>query len=307
MGGKGEGMSKTPNSVGSVMPELAAPQYGFWHTINSALETLERLGVSSRRITIRMAGLGWPAGWIVDQRPEAGTTLTADTVIEVWAAGLGLFHTLPVGMWDRAGDGNIGTQEIVELFDDPFQKAAHWIWEGARIYNLHALACERWIRLFGIDPAQWPKENWYELALLLPPLQRLAGTEEGIRTALRQLLGVEVLEITPQRSFLPIPAEHRCALGRHNRQLGLDTVMGKRVEGLRALEIRLGPMTLARWEDLQQPEGRRRLETVLDLCMPVHQERRVTYEVLDRRKAPRLGLAEANSRLAVNSYLGHGA
>lgn len=303
-------MSTAAGLASVPMPEMAAPQYGFRHNINSALETLEHLGISSRRITIRMAGLGWPAGWIVEQKPEAGTPLAPDTAIELSVAGLGLFHSLPVGMWDRAGDGNIGTQEIVELFDDPFQKAAHWIWEGARIYNLRIedqLASSRWIKLFGIDPSAWPEEDWYELALLVPPLQRLAGTEEGIRMALRQLLGVEVFEIVPRRHFLPIAPQHRCALGRGNWQLGLDTVLGKRVEGLRALEIRLGPLTLARYEELQMPEGQRRLAAVLHLCMPVYQAWRVSYEVLNRRRAPRLGLAESNARLAVNSYLGRAA
>jgi hypothetical protein len=303
-------MNSATDLASPLMPEMAAPQYGFRHTIDSALETLEHLGVSSRRITIRMAGLGWPSGWIVEQKPDAGMPLTPDTAVELSVSGLGLFHCLPVGMWDRGGNGQIGTQEIVELFDDPFQKAAHWIWEGARVYNLRPedkVACGRWIKLFGIEPAEWPEENWYELALLLPSLQRLAGHEESMRMALRQLLGVEVFEIIPRPRFLPVPPEHRCALGRRNWQLGIDTVVGRRVEDLRALEIRLGPLTLARYGELQRPESQLRLAAVLDLCMPLHQPWRVSYEVLDRRRAPRLGLAESNACLGVNSYLGHAA
>src|SRR4051794_23941146 len=106
-------MSAADILAGPPMPEMAAPQYGFRHNVNSALETLEKLGVSARRVTIRMAGLGWPAGWIVEQSPPAGAPLLADTPVELSVSGLGLFHCLPVGMWDRAGDGNIGTQEIV--------------------------------------------------------------------------------------------------------------------------------------------------------------------------------------------------
>jgi predicted component of type VI protein secretion system len=289
------------------MPEMAAPQYGFRHTVDSALETLERLGVSARRITIRMAGLGWPAGWVIEQAPAAGALLMPDTMVRLSVAGLGLFHRLPVAMWERAGDGRIGTQEIVELFDDSFQKAAHWIWEGARIYNLRREdqpACGRWIELFGLRPADWPRENWHELALLLPALQRIAGREEGIRTALWQLLGLPVYGIVPRRRFLEIPAASRAALGRANRQLGIDTVIGARVEDLRALDIRLGPLTLARYTELQRPESQRRLEAVLKLTLPLHQAWTVSYEVLDRARAPRLGIAEANARLAVNSYLG---
>lgn len=289
------------------MPEMAAPQYGFRHTVDSALETLERLGVSSRRITIRMAGLGWPSGWVIGQAPAAGAPLNPDTAVRLSVAGLGLFHCLPSAMWERAGEGRIGTQEIVELFDDPFQKAAHWIWEGARIYNFRRedkLACSRWIELFGLRAADWPQENWHELALLLPALQRIAGREEGIRTALWQLMGVPVDRIVSRRRLLGIPAAHRAILGRANRQLGIDTAIGARVEDLRALEVRLGPITLAHYDDLQRPESRRRLKAVLNLCMPLHQAWSVSYEVLDRARAPRLGIADANARLAVNSYLG---
>jgi hypothetical protein len=308
MDGKGSGMS-TPTAI-APMPEMAAPQYGFRHNINSALTTLENLGVSPRRITIRMAGLGWPSGWVVEQKPEAGSPLAADTVVELSVAGLGLFHSLPVGMWDRGVDGAIGAKEIAELFDDPFQKAAHWTWEGARIYNLRPEdrpACGRWIRLFGLDPAAWPEENWYELALLLPALQRQAGREEGIRAALRQLMGLEIVELIPRRRYLPIPAAARCAPGRRNFQLGLDTVIGSRVEDIRAVEIRLGPITLGRYDELQRPESQRRLAAALRLSVPLGQQWSISYEVLDRRRAPRLGIPEANARLAVNTYLGQAA
>jgi len=291
----------------SVMPEMAAPQYGFRHNIHSALTALEQLGVSARRITIRMAGPGWPAGWVVAQKPEAGASLTVDTIVELSVAGPGLFHALPVGMWNSGPEDEIGTKDIVELFDDPFQKAAHWIWEGARIYNLRpddTPACGRWMRLFGLEPSDWPEESWYELALLLPGLQRLAGREEGIRLALRQLLGLPVLQLTPRRRFLPIPETLRCAPGVRNRQLGLDSIIGRRLEDLHSVEIRLGPMPLDRYDELQLPENRRRLNAVLRLAMPLGQVWSISYEVLDRRRAPRLGIAAANSRLGVNAYLG---
>jgi hypothetical protein len=291
----------------SVMPEMAAPQYGFRHNIHSALTALEQLGVSARRITIRMAGPGWPAGWVVGQKPAAAVPLTVDTMVELSVAGPGLFHALPVGMWNSGPEESIGTKEIVELFDDPFQKAAHWIWEGARIYNLRpedTPACGRWIRLFGLEPSLWQEESWYELALLLPVLQRFAGREEGIRLALRQLLGLEALRLIPRRRFLPIPETLRCAPGAHNRQLGLDSIIGGRLEDLHSVEIRLGPITLDRYDELQLSENRRRIDAVLRLVMPVGQTWSVSYEVLDRRRAPRLGIAEANSRLGVNAYLG---
>src|SRR5688572_7223823 len=84
-----------------VMPDLASPHFHFHHTLHSGLEILAALGISGRRITVRMAGLGWRPDWIVEQSPSPGTLLHPDVLIQLAIAGLGFFHRLPVGMWDR--------------------------------------------------------------------------------------------------------------------------------------------------------------------------------------------------------------
>jgi hypothetical protein len=289
------------------MPDVAHSHYGFHHNVHSALETLSGLGISSRRVTVRMAGLGYPSGWVTGQQPEAGAVLTPDAIIVLRVAGLGLFHHLPVAMWDTGGEAAVGTREIVELFDDPFQKAAHWIWEGARVYDIHPgnlPACARWITLFGIEPADWPEENWYQLALVLPQLHAVAGREEGLRMALHHLLDLDLLEIRFHPAFSYLPAEKLSQLGRKSSQLGIDAIVGDRVEDLRSSEVRIGPVTLRRYYEFQQKPNRRRLEAVLKFCLPFHQSFKHSFEVLDRHRPPRLGSEEENARLGINSHMG---
>src|SRR5260370_33729208 len=58
-----------------VMPDLAQPHYGFYHTVDSALEILASLGISAPRVKIHMAGPGWEPRRVVDQSPPPGTVL----------------------------------------------------------------------------------------------------------------------------------------------------------------------------------------------------------------------------------------
>src|SRR6516225_5467678 len=97
------------------MPCFESGFFGFHHTIDSALEVLGYLGVSSSRITVEMAGRGYPARWVLAQTPPPGAPLDPGVMITLKVAGLGYFHALPAGMWDRGGESEIGTQEIVAV------------------------------------------------------------------------------------------------------------------------------------------------------------------------------------------------
>ena len=150
------------NEAMARMPDFCDASHGFHHTVDSALDVLSELDISPARITIRMAGRGWHPFWVVEQEPAPGEPLGSDASIVLHVSGLGLFHSLPVGMWERGGDAELGTKEILELFDDPVQKAARWMREGDRLFDLrpdHLEACSRWISLFGLNPEDWPPES----------------------------------------------------------------------------------------------------------------------------------------------------
>lgn len=289
------------------MPGLTESQHGFHHTVDSALGIFSALGISASRITLRMAGRGLPTRWIAAQKPVAGTPLGPGENIELEVAGLGYFHNLPTAFWDSGGESEMGTREIVGVIDDPYQKAAHWLRQGARLFDIGANnpdACARWIALFGMNPEHWPAQIWYPLAVLLPSLQSLAGKEYGMRFALHLMLGLPLEGIRRAARFRRLAEPGLSLLGERMSRLGVDAIVGDRVEDLAQLTLVIGPVPLDTYYAFQEEGRKGLLDAVLYLIAPCHQRYRVAWSIEDRAKAPALGIEERNSRLGLNSYLG---
>lgn len=289
------------------MPDLAQSHYGFHHTVDSALEIFASLGIASNRITISMAGRGLPSRWVASQRPAAGTAIASGDTIELQIAGLGYFHHLPVAMWDTGGESELGTREITSVLDDPYQKAAHWLREGARLFDISATnldACARFITLFGLNPEDWPTTSWYNLAILLPSLQSLAGKENGMRFALNLMLGLPLETIRRKRRYLYMTEDELSLTGERMSRLGVDLIVGDHVEDLAQLTMVLGPVSLDTFYAFQSPDQKSLLNAVLYLVTAAHQRCTVAWSILDRNRAPQLGVEECNARLGLNSHLG---
>lgn len=290
-----------------VMPCLESGFFGFHHTVDSALKVLSELGVSPSRITLRMDGRGLPSRWIVTQDPPPGSDLGPGVSVSLSVAGLGYFHALPVGMWDKGGDDGPGTREIMELLDDPLQKATHWIREGARLFDIqpdNLNACSRWISLFGLTPEDWPAEIWYNLSLILPSLQQLAATERGIELIFSLLLQLPVNEIRYFPSFRKLPENDLSLLADRYCRLGVDSIVGDRVEDLAGVLLEVGPVALETYYEYQLEEKKWLFTQVLDLCTSCQRKCRVKWVVLDQKKSLRLGHESQNTRLGINSHLG---
>ncbi len=289
------------------MPCLESGFFGFHHTVDSALNVLSELGVSASRITLRMDGRGLPSRWVVAQDPPPGSNLGPSVNVTLSVAGLGYFHALPVGMWDKGGEVGPGTQEILELLDDPLQKATHWIREGGRLFEIqpgNLTACSRWISLFGLAPDEWPAETWYTLSLILPSLQQLAATEQGIALIFQLLLQLPIQGIRYFPSFRELPDNEWSLLADKSCRLGVDFIVGNRVEDLAGVLLVVGPVRLSHYYEFQESKKKRLFTAVLDLCMSCQHKCRVKWVVLDPEKAPRLGCETENSRLGINSHLG---
>jgi len=289
------------------MPELAHGFQGFHHTLDSALAILCDLGVAAARVTLRMAGRGYPTRWVVEQDPAPGEELHPGASIRLSIAGTGVFNALPIGMWEQGGEVEPGTREIVEVLDDPLQKAGLWLREGARLFDIqpgNPAACSRWIGLFGLNAEDWPEEMWYKLALILPSLHELAGKERGIRFALNFLLDLPLKEIRRSQTFQYFEANAVSRTGMCFSRLGVDAILGARVEDLARLTLLTGPVELRTYYDFTGDEKRKLLEAVLDLVCPCYQRRKLQWVVLDPTKPPRLGDELQNGRLGINSYLG---
>jgi hypothetical protein len=292
----------------AVMPDLTAARHGYHHTADSALVSLAQLGIGPDRITIRKAGRGWAPRRVVAQNPEAGTPLKPNVLVTLAVEGEGLFDHLPVGMREVTEAGRFGTEELVSLVDDPVEKAAHFVRQGGLYFDLrpgNPAGCARWIRLFGVEPEDWRRDCWYRLALLLPRLRSLAGTEAGLRLALQLLLEVDLVSYHWRWRRTLIAEGDRSQLGARASQIGVDWIIGDGVDDEVALEITLGPISLDRYRRFDtEEEEQRLLKQVMTLVTPYHWEYEIRWLVGDTKRAPRLGVAEENSVLGVNFHLG---
>jgi len=289
------------------MPDVTQPRHGFHHTIDTAILTLLRLGVGTDRITVRKAGRGWRRSRVIEQQPAAGAPLRQDVVVELSVEGDGMFHHLPVGMREASRDGEIGTRELVSIFDDAVEKAAVYMRLGGPFFNVRPEnpgGCARWIKLFGIEPEDWPKEKWYKLAILLPCLRYLTGRESGLRLAMRMLLDLEIKSISwrPRRTLMD--ASDRSLLASAMSRLGVDMIVGDGIDDEALMEITLRAETLEEFRRRQTDEGQKRINQVMRLVAPYHWVYRFKWLIGDVSRAPRLGMESENAVLGVNSHLG---
>ena len=291
------------------MPAFAAGTHAYRHSVDSALVSLAALGVAPYRIQLRRGGMqGAASGSVVAQRPAAGEPITPGTLIELEIAGLGFSHALPVGMWDSGGDAAAGTREILEAFDDPLEKLKHWFHEGAPLFRLapdDPAANARWLALFGVDAAGWPRSMWLKMASLIARMGQLSCSQSGCAFVLQVLLGLPVQSFLYRPTETELPPEMMSGLGSRASQLGVTMLLGSHVEELATLVVELGPVPLATYERYtENAEGAALLARTLKLVMPCSRSYEITWAVEDRTQAPRLGMAAQNARLGINTHMG---
>jgi len=293
------------------MPDFCQPRCHFRHTTDSALETLSRMGVSQRQITVRILGTGWRKHTVVEQVPVPGTPLHESTEITLSISGLPLFHTLPFGMRNSSGQDGPSTEEVVSLFDDPIQKLRHAVDNPLTLFDLREdrpEILERFIRLFMIDPDNWPRQLWFKLATFLPSLPSIGGTELGLRQALRIFLDLEVYRIIRRTRTVALAHKDYSRLGNAFCRLGIDFVCGQHLADFQGIVLVLGPVSLDQYYEFTERRPLL-LRRVLDLVLPFHlsyeeESLWIRWQVGDSRLRPRLGVAEKNCKLGINSHLG---
>ena len=291
------------------MPALALGKHSHHHTIHSALATLEALGIGAHRISIERSGReAVLPGTVVGQMPGPGTPLLPDTRIRLQIAGLGFSHALPVGMWDSGGERELGTRELLGDVDDPLEKLKHWFHDGAPLFRLSPddpAACARWLTLFGMDPQVWPRSMWYTLATLVANISQCSCSQQGCAFVLRTVLGLPVQQFRHRPNWSHLPDAMCSGLGRQSSRLGVDLLLGDKLEEPASLEIEIGPVSIDRYEYFAETEeGQALLQRLLEWIMPVRTKTEVRWSVLDRSRPPQLGVREGNSRLGINTHMG---
>jgi predicted component of type VI protein secretion system len=211
-------------------------------------------------------------------------------------------------MWDSGGESAAGTREILEPFDDALEKLRFWFHEGAPLFRItpdDPIACARWISLFGIDPQEWPRSLWYRLASLVASLPTLSCSQSGFAFVLDVLLDLPIKSLSWHRTFVALPHSAVSALGARSSLLGVDTIVGDAIEDLASLEIEIGPVSLAIYQQFTaDAAGAELLQRTLHMIMPLSTSFDLRWSVLDQTQAPRLGIPEQNARLGINTHMG---
>jgi hypothetical protein len=290
-----------------VMPDFQAPQYGYRHTVDSAVFSLVAIDMDPDRVTMRRAGRGWTKRRIVSQEPIPLSSIGSDDVV-LNVAGEGLFDRLPTGLRDRGTDTEPGLDALLDVFDDPSEKASCYVRQGGLYFDLRSdnpTGCARWIRAFGIAPEDWPAETWYALGRFLPFLHRLAGREVGIRLGVKVLLGLEIFRLHRKWRRTALADDALTQIGGTSTRLGVDFIVGQTIEDEAVLEIVLGPVTLAEYRRHQSRDMKGLLELVLNLVLPCHVVHVVEWMVGNPEHRPRLATQEENTVLGINMHLGN--
>jgi hypothetical protein len=294
-----------------VMPDLVSPTRGVRHTVDSAIPTLERLGVRPDRIVLESAGAGWLRGTIVRQRPAPGESVTQRTRVVLHVAGTGAFESLPFPLRD-ADDRELRVDRVLAIFDNPLLKLSYHLRDAGGYLTLRpgdAEGAVRWLEeVFHIPSEAWPRELSYPLARLLPVLHRIAGRREAVPLAFRLAFGLPVADLRAVPGVAPLPEARRTRLSRSNSRLGVDAVAGAGLLGENAVRVVFGPISLGLYREHLKPERRRQRDALYALTLPSHLRDgvRELWAVGSREEPVRIGADDFEPVLGVNCYLGSG-
>lgn len=295
-----------------VMPALSEPHSHFHHTLSSAIESLLAIGVSVGRIRVRRRGREAPGFWVIAQSPAPGEPIEGVREFLLDVAELGCFHRLPFGYRCFDDPARFGTADILAMFDDVFAHSRHMRDEASRLFDIsprRPAACARWLRLFGLEPEDWPEDKWFPVAVMAASLHTIAGTGAGLRWGLANLMRMELLSIRFGSDSTVLDAAEQTRLGQRFSRVGIDTIAGGKFLHPRRCVLRVRLRSVADYRDSCSEAGRRRTDSVMRLLLPLHLNYELDRVVGDPSLGCRLAGEPGPSRspdavLKITAYLG---
>jgi type VI secretion system (T6SS) VasB/ImpH family protein/PASTA domain-containing protein len=293
----------------AVMPDFCAPRRGVRQTIDSAIPSLERLGIEPGQIVLRSAGAGWLPGTVVAQEPAPGTPLGEQTRIVLDVAGTGSLESVPFALREDSDD-DMRVDALFALFDNPLRKLSYTVRRGGGFLQLHPddpTGALRWVEgIFRVPARPWAKRRWYAMARLLPALHRVAGRADAVPLALQLVFGLPVRRVRLIAGLVPMHEDRQTRLGVANGRLGVDAAIGRGRLASTAVEVTIGPVTLDRYRECQVAGERAEREAIYRLVLPAHMHRAVTerWAVGDPGEPARLRDSWQPAALGLNSFLG---
>lgn len=296
-----------------IMPDLCHRRHPFHFA--TALHLLRKLGVDISHIEILAAGeYENYKGEVRSQEPAPETPLQKDTRIVLKVGYRSAVDLMPyqffyglAGITDRTSEWEDKSRNLMAPFDAAFVR-----YFGATAYetlkfNFSFIDDEhllRYLELYdfaGVDISDArTAERWLSL---MSTFHIWAGNADMMGKVLGLLFGFEfkITESTPSRQQIPDSLQYK--LGSKSGRLGQESIMGHSfVECETGYEVLIGIEDQENLRELLPGKStRRKIEAVLDYCMPGNLD--YSIKIKTREGQTTLGDKDKRGYLGYNSYL----
>ncbi|MCX6826027.1 MAG: type VI secretion system baseplate subunit TssG [candidate division Zixibacteria bacterium] len=279
----------------ALMPDFCSRRYPFHHI--TALNTLMKLGIDINRVDILAVGESENyKGEVREQWPAPGTPLQADIKIVLKVGCRSAVDYMPYQFFYGLKGGRTHSGEWEELARGlmaPFDASVIRHNAQSRYqtlkYNLSLIEFEHvsaFLRLFDFDICRenTPIAESIIWSTLFPFFHFWAGNPELVTRVLELIFGYKFKIIENVKSEYEIPKEIQYQLGARIGRLGRETVVGRTFSELDSgyeLVIRgIKPEEVIQF--LPGKPLRKKLETIISICMPNNLECHYRFEVLGR-------------------------
>ena len=292
----------------TTMPDFCTPMRGVRQDIDAALATLRHLAVPLDRVRIERIGGGWKKGTVVRQLPAPGSVIRATTRVVLFVSAPAAVDALPYALRHEQ-EGVFGVVELLPVLDSPTAKLEAFVRDAGGFLELRPedpRTAWRWIReIFAVHLPTWPDDYLHALARLLPALHRVAGTEEGVRVALRTVFALPVIDVVVARQLLQMRRALQTRLGVSNGRLGVDAVIGDGVTALAHARVFIGPVSLEQYLQHDTAAMRGFRDVLYGLVLPSALLRPVEerWQVAPPARGCVIGTPSEAVRLGINSRL----
>ena len=300
-------------------------------SVVAALEGLAALGVDLERVEIiPVSPLEEFKGEIVGQVPHPGDELGARAAITLFVSRDGLSERLPHGLleplpttqdemhvtlepgtvpefWERQVAAFAPGRQFITVIDRALARLGRDIARvETALWSLgHDASLPRGLfEVLGLPDLDFDDDEAFWLATRLHSLPDRIGPSESLASLLGEFLDLPVRCEWVAGPQIELEAADRTPLGTLNARLGESLALGPRFsDAVPALRVRIGPVPAAEHRALDSdPRWWRRIEGMVDLCLPAEMESDVLLEL--RRSDRGLALGDVlSARLGRSTYL----
>lgn len=293
------------------MPDFCNRRYPYHYA--TALNLLMKMGIEVSRVNILAIGeYENYKGEVLAQEPKAATPLTRETPIVLKIGCQSAVDILPYqffygfgGKPDRRADWELRSRQLLAPFDAAaarHEALARYLTLRYSFGVIDEEHLERYLKLFDftLGDGQADLHERVIWASMLPGFHLWAGDPERVAGILGTLFGFRfrIVENVVSRHVIPEDARYR--LGSKSGRLGRESIVGRSFTEYDST-YRVVISGISRREVAAFVPGRplrKKLESVLAMCMPNNLGYRISFDVPDG--------ATIIGRKAGSAYLGYG-